>query len=116
MSHSILNLQDTTDYFDAECLSPDEILRRLGLGEVSFVKLNIEGAEYDVIGAMFDRDVTPDVVCITFDELHSPMDGEATGRLRRLVGRFASQSYVPVSAVDCKTTFVRQSVVRECQQ
>ena len=113
VSHSIVNLQDTTGYFDAECLSPEEILRRLGLGEVSFVKLNIEGAEYEVVGAMFDRDIKPDVVCITFDELHSPMDGDATSRLRGLVGRFAAESYAPVSAVEYKTTFVRRPRVRE---
>ena len=113
VSHSIVNLQDTTDYFEAECLSPEEILRRLGLGDVSFVKLNIEGAEYEVLGAMFDRGIKPDVVCITFDELHSPMDGGASGRLRELVSRFASESYAPVSSVECKATFVRQSMVRE---
>ena len=108
VSHSIVNLQDTTDYFDARCLSPEEILRRLGLGDVSFVKLNIEGAEYEVVGAMFDRGITPDVVCITFDELHSPLDGKAPHRLRGLVRRFRAESYVPVHAVDCKGTFVRR--------
>ena len=113
VSHSIVNLQDTSDYFEAECLSPGEILGRLGLGEVSFVKLNIEGAEYEVLGAMFDRGIKPDVVCITFDELHSPMDGGATGRLRRLVSRFVAESYAPVSAVECKATFVRRPGVRE---
>ena len=113
VSHSIVNLQDTSEYFDAECLSPEEILRRLGLGGVSFVKLNVEGAEYEVIGAMFDRDIKPDVVCITFDELHSPMDGEATGRLRGLVRRFAEESYAPVSAAEYKATFVRRPSVRE---
>ena len=113
VSHSIVNLQDTRDYFEAECLSPEEILRRLDLGAAAFVKLNVEGAEYEVVGAMFDRGIRPDVVCITFDELHSPMDGEATGRLRGLVGRFSSESYVPVSAVECKATFVQRSMVRE---
>lgn len=108
VSHSIVNLQTTTDYFDAECLSPVEALRRLGLGDVSFVKLNIEGAEYEVVGAMFDREITPDVVCITFDELHSPLDGKASDRLRGLVRRFRAESYVPVHAVDCKATFVRR--------
>lgn len=34
VSHSIVNLQDTSDYFEAECLSPEEILRRLELESV----------------------------------------------------------------------------------
>ena len=113
MSHSIVNLQDTSDYFEAECLSPEEILRRLELEGVSFVKLNIEGAEYEVVEAMFDRNIKPDVICITFDELHSPMDGDATGRLQSLVRRFIAESYAPVSAGECKATLVRRQGIRK---
>ena len=107
VSHSIVNLQDTSEHFDAECLSPEEILNRLGLEKLPFVKLNIEGAEYEVIKAMFERDIKPDVVCITFDELHSALDEEATDRLRGLIRLFRSENYVPVHVVDCKGTFVR---------
>lgn len=71
------------------------------------MKLNIEGAEYEVMKAMFDRSIRPDVVCIAFDEVHSPLDGGAGGRLRGLVRRFQEESYVPVHAEDCKVTFVR---------
>ena len=106
VSHSIVNIQKTGDYFEAECLSPAEILNRLGLERVSFVKLNIEGAEYEVVRAMFDARIRPDVICINFDELHSPMDENSLSRLRGLVGRFFSESYVPVHAVECKATFV----------
>ncbi len=108
VSHSIVNLQDTGEHFEAECLSPEEILKRLGLEDPSFVKLNIEGAEYEVVRAMFDRNIMPDVICIAFDELHSPLDGKAPDRLRGLVRRFRAESYVPVHAVDCKGTFVRR--------
>ena len=111
VSHSIVNLQNTSEHFEAECLSPEEILRRLEIDRVSFVKLNIEGAEYEVMEAMFDGDIRPDVVCITFDELHSPLDGKAADRLRGLVGRFRAESYLPVHAVECKATFVRQVVL-----
>ena len=109
VSHSIVNLQDTSEHFDAECLSPEEILNRLGLEKLTFVKLNIEGAEYEVMKAMFERDIKPDVVCITFDELHSALDGKATDRLRGLIRRFRAENYVPVHVVDCKGTFVRRN-------
>ena len=88
-------------------MSPEEILNRLGLEKLTFVKLNIEGAEYEVMKAMFERNIKPDVVCITFDELHSALDGKATDRLRGLIRRFRAENYVPVHAVDCKGTFVR---------
>ena len=109
VSHSILNMQHTTEYFVAECLSPGEILNRHKLKGISFVKMNIEGAEYEVVNAMFNAHIKPDVICITFDELHSPIDENATHRLRKLVKRFYSESYVPVHSLHCKVTFVHSS-------
>ena len=108
VSHSILNMQHTAKYFEAECLTPKEIMNQLKLKEISFVKLNIEGAEYEVVNAMFNAHIKPEVVCITFDELHSPFDENATQRLRDLVDRFYSESYLPVYAKDSKVTFVWQ--------
>lgn len=113
ISHSILNMQKTDEYFEAECLSPAEILERLHLDEVAFVKLNIEGAEYEVVNAMFDSHITPTVICITFDELHSPIDKGASERMKALVGRFADESYLPVHIRDCKVTYVRSEQVEQ---
>ena len=112
ISHSILNMQKTDEYFEADCLSPTEILERLHLDEVAFVKLNIEGAEYEVVNAMFDSHITPAVICITFDELHSPIDARASERMKALVGRFADESYLPVHIRDCKVTYVRSEQVK----
>ena len=106
VSHSILNMQETAEYFDAECVTPAAILEELGTASVSFIKLNIEGAEYEVIDAMFSSRIIPNIVCITFDELHSPIDEQATARLRALVRRFYVESYVPVHLVSSKATFV----------
>lgn len=111
VSYSILNMQNTDEYFEAECLTPTDILKQLELGSVDFVKLNIEGAEYEVINAMFDSRIIPSVICITFDELHSPIDRGASDRMRNLVGRFAEQSYLPVHIRDCKVTFVQSEQV-----
>ena len=107
VSHSILNLHDGENYFEAECLSPTEILRRLDLQQVSFAKVNVEGAEYSVVGAMLDAGIKPDVICVTFDELHSPMDAHADQRLRGLVQRLETESYLPVHTRSSKVTFVR---------
>ena len=110
VSHSIVNMQHTKKYFEAECWTPREILGRLAIDQLSLLKLNIEGAEYEVMGATFDSGIFPAAVCITFDELHTPIDGGATRRLTDLVGRFVSESYIPIRAVDCKATFVRKDV------
>ena len=107
ISHSILNLQSTKEYFNGQVLSPNDILTRVGASTVCFVKLNIEGAEYEVIKAFFESAIRPRVICINFDELHSPMDSDATDRLRKLVGRFNAESYVPTHIYGTKATFLR---------
>ena len=111
ISHSILNMQNTEEYFEAECLTPAEILKYLRLKSVSFVKLNIEGAEYEVVNAMFDSHIKPPVICITLDELHSPIDQQAQNRMKTLIGRFFAESYLPVHIRDCKVTFVQSEQV-----
>ena len=111
VSHSVVNMQGTERYFEAECLSPAEILRRLGLSTVALVKLNVEGAEYAIVNAMFDTLVRPKVICIALDEMHSPMDGGALGRLRSLIGRILGEGYLPVHARGPKVTFAAQNVV-----
>ena len=109
VSHSVVNLQGTERYFEAECLSPADILRRLGLSEVSLVKLNVEGAEYEIVNSMFDAHFRPTVICIALDELHSPMDGRAVVRLRGLIRRILGEGYLPIHARHPKVTFCHQA-------
>jgi FkbM family methyltransferase len=107
VSHSILNLHDGGNYFEAECLSPKEILHRLNLGHIEFVKINVEGAEYSVVDAMLEARIKPNVICLTFDELHSPMDSDADQRMRDLVHTLREESYLPTDARSSKVTFVK---------
>ena len=111
VSHSILNMEHTTEFFEAECWTPHQVVNRLDLDDLALLKLNIEGAEYEVMQSVFDAQIRPTVICITFDELHTQIDDGATRRLKGLIARFLAESYVPVHAVDCKVTFVREDAL-----
>ena len=111
VSHSVVNMQNTVKYFEAECLTPADILKRLMLDQVTLVKLNVEGAEYEIIAAMFDARIRPPLICIALDELHSPMNDGSTQRLRGLISRFLTEGYVPVHARDSKVTFCLRSAL-----
>ena len=50
VSHSIVNLQGTTGYFEAECKRLSTIMRELEHTSLDLLKLDIEGAEYEVRG------------------------------------------------------------------
>jgi FkbM family methyltransferase len=106
VSHSLVNMQHTTDYFVADCRRPKSIMNALGHKSVDLLKLNIEGAEYEVMRALFEDQIRPSIICINFDELHTQIDASARERLRGLVKQFADQGYVPASAEVCRATFL----------
>jgi FkbM family methyltransferase len=68
ISHSIVNLHGTADYFEAPCETVPTVMRRLGHQQIDLLKLDIEGAEYDVLDEMFRADVYPVVLCVEFDQ------------------------------------------------
>jgi FkbM family methyltransferase len=66
VSHSILNLQRTTDYFEAECWSMSTAMSKLGHSSVDVLKVDIEGAEYEVLGAILESEIRPAAICVEF--------------------------------------------------
>ncbi len=107
VSHSVVNLQNTSEYFEAKVLSPDDVMDQINESSIQFLKLNIEGAEYEVIRSWFNAGHRPRIICINFDELHSPADSGAVERLRQLVKDFTKASYVPVNIYSTKVTYLR---------
>jgi FkbM family methyltransferase len=110
VSHSILNMQHTETYFEAECVTPSTLLQRTSSEAMDLLKLNVEGAEYAIIDALFQDRIYPKVICITFDELHTGIDSGANKRLRMLGKKFKDAGYVPISAYDARVTYLRQEL------
>lgn len=67
VSHSVVNLQGTSTFFEAECRSPRSLMRELGQERIDLLKLDIEGAEHVVIDHLLDERILPSVLCIEFD-------------------------------------------------
>jgi hypothetical protein len=101
-------MQHTEEYFEAECVTPTEFLRRIGQTRIDLLKLNVEGAEYAICGALFDAGIQPDVLCITFDEVHTKIDQAAEMRLRELIGQIDRQGYQPLFLKHCSVTYARR--------
>lgn len=68
VSHSIVNLQDTSEFFVAQVTRLDVLMSQLGHSSIDLLKLDIEGAEYRVLAAMRMAGVRPTVVCVEFDQ------------------------------------------------
>lgn len=82
VSHSVLNLQRTTQFFTARCLSLRTLMQRLKHDRIDILKMDIEGAEGPVLDAMIRDGIRPLVLCVEFDAVEAPWS--LRGRLRRL--------------------------------
>ena len=76
VSHSIVNFQndyrDDTGYIEVEATTLDALLRDAGLSRLALIKLDIEGAEIEVLHDMLGKGVLPGQVLVEYDELNVP--------------------------------------------
>ncbi|MBU6342353.1 MAG: FkbM family methyltransferase [Bacteroidetes bacterium] len=68
VSHSIVNLQQTEQYIEVPVERLITVMKRLGHEHIDLLKMDIEGAEYQVIESIISDQVSIDVLCIEFDE------------------------------------------------
>jgi len=73
VSHSILNLQETEEFFEAQCKSIPTLMQELGHSRIDLLKLDVEGAEYEIRDSLFWNDIKPRVLCVEFDEANMKM-------------------------------------------
>lgn len=102
VSHSITNLQQTSDYFEAELRTLETIMRERGDDRVDLLKMDIEGAEYEVLDFLMWRDLFPVTLCVEFDQ-PAPV-----WRTWRYVGQLRGFGYAVVKVEGLNVTFVRQ--------
>lgn len=77
-SHSFVGLQSAEPSFSAECLSLASLTTRLGHSHVDLLKLDVEGAEYEILEAL--GEIRPRILCVEFHSNRSPKE------VARLVG------------------------------
>lgn len=84
VSHSVVNLQETDSYFEAPCRSLASLMKELGHDRIDLLKVDVEGAEHEVLRAMLADGIRPTVLCMEIDQ-PAPVSKIVTtlGRLRR---------------------------------
>lgn len=68
VSHSVVNLQKTDAYFEAHCRSISSLMAELGHDRIDLLKVDIEGAEHEVIRSMLTDGIRPTVLCMEIDQ------------------------------------------------
>lgn len=111
VSHSIVNLQKTKSYFEAECRTIGSLMQELNHETITLLKLDIEGAEYHVIDSLLTDAIYPAVLCVEFDEGHSPQDGDYLQRIRKSISKLKQAGYLATYIDAWNVTFVHQRAI-----
>lgn len=93
VSHSILNLQKTEKYFEAEVFRLSELMENNGHQKLDLLKLDIEGAEYKVIDSVIDDGLDIAVICVEYDEVFNPLDSGYPVRIKTSIEKLISAGY-----------------------
>jgi FkbM family methyltransferase len=76
VSHSISNFQNDyaqdTPHIEVAAVSPRQLLQKHGIETVPLVKMDIEGAELDVIPHMLETGILPGQLLVEYDEMNFP--------------------------------------------
>jgi len=68
ISHSLVNLQRSERHIEVPVRKLSGLMRELGTLRLDLLKLDIEGAEYQVIRSILEDKIEVDILCIEFDE------------------------------------------------
>ena len=105
ISHSIENIQFTSEYFEADCRRLSSVMAELDHDRIDLLKMNIEGAEGEVIDDMLSSGLAPRILCITFEQVEPPW------RTRKRIKRLVSRGYVLHKVADWTYTLTHASSV-----
>ena len=109
VSCSLVNLQGTTDYFDAQCYRLSTLISINRDPSIELLKMDIEGAEYQVIEDIISSRIRPPMLLIEFDECHSPQDGEARTRVLHHIHLLENVGYRLIAVDGSNATFLYEN-------
>jgi FkbM family methyltransferase len=102
-SYSIVNLQRTEQFFEAECRTLSTLMHGLGHSHLDLLKIDIEGAEYAVLDNILRENIKPRILCVEFDQ---PMPYRKT---LAMIRRLSAEGYALVHRFSFDFTFVFHS-------
>ena len=111
VSHSLVNLQGTQDYFDAECRAIKDLMSELKHSQINLLKLDVEGAEYKIIDSLLSDGIFPSILCVEFDEGHTPQDGDYLERIAHAISKLKQAGYLATYIDSWNVTFVHQQAI-----
>jgi FkbM family methyltransferase len=108
VSHSIVNLQQTDRFFEAECRTVKYLMELFGHERLTLLKLDIEGAEGEVLASVIEDQVRPTILCVEFDEGHHRRSRACHDRIPQAIALLKRAGYVMSNLDLWNATFVHE--------
>ena len=108
VSHSVVNLQQTDEFFEAKVVTLKSAMSQLNHSTIDLLKLNIAGAEYEVIPTVLDSQTEIPIFCVRYEELHHAKDLGFMNRIHRSMKMVKNAGYKIVAIDSCyNITFLK---------
>jgi FkbM family methyltransferase len=106
VSYSALNLQRTADTIRVRSSTVASILAEFGVPRLSLLKVDIEGAEYEVLRSMLAANIRPEQLLVEFDQVNQPLTPLFWVQLLRALRQLRAAGYRLVHREYANYTFV----------
>lgn len=108
ISHSIVNFQNnyssTTEYIYVETITFKSLVEQYKLSDIKLVKMDIEGAEVEVVIDMLDSGIFPEQILIEYDELAKP-SANSRKRTSTVHNKLIDNGYILVNREGSNLTY-----------
>jgi FkbM family methyltransferase len=109
VSYSALNLQHTAQKIRVRSSTVESILRESGVAQLSLLKLDIEGAEYEVLRSMLAANIRPEQLLVEFDQVNQPLTPLFWVEFSRVLRQLRAAGYRLVHREYSNYTFVLET-------
>jgi FkbM family methyltransferase len=107
VSYSALNLQHTSEHIDVPARTLQSLLRDLQIStQPRVLKLDIEGAEHEVLRSLLQSELRPAQMLVEFDQVNQPLSPFFWVELRRTLRQLRAAGYALVLREHANFMFV----------
>jgi FkbM family methyltransferase len=107
VSYSALNLQHTSEGITVRSATLASLMRACGIAELALLKLDVEGAECEVLRSMLATPIRPSQLLVEFDQVNQPLGPLFWVELLRVIRALRAAGYALVHRERANYLFVR---------
>jgi FkbM family methyltransferase len=112
VSYSAVNLQHTAETIRVRSSTVASIIKEFAVARLSLLKVDIEGAEYEVLRSMLAANIRPEQLLVEFDQINQPLGALFWIELLRTLTQLRAAGYRLVRREHANYTFVLLSALR----